>query len=81
MLRFVARFGLVRLIGRRAIPALIVWDLAGVANRTRQIALVDRTLRRGASAARRGIGSAVSRRRRRTSEEGSPPASSDPSDA
>ena len=81
MLRFLARFGLVRLIGRRAVPALIVWDLARVANRIRLIPLVDRTLRRGAGAARRGIGSAVLRRRRRTSAEGPPPASSDPSDA
>ena len=56
MLRFVARFGIVRLVGRRAVPALLVWDLAMLANRARRIPLVDRTLRRGAGAARRGVG-------------------------
>jgi len=58
MLRFVARFGIVRLVGRRAVPVLLVWDLAMLANRTRRIPLVDRTLRRGAGAARRGVGAA-----------------------
>lgn len=65
MLRFVARYGLVRLVGRRAVPALLVWDIATLANKTRQIPLVDRTLRRGVGAARRGLGSAVTGRRRR----------------
>ena len=58
MLRFVARFGIVRLVGRRAIPALLVWDLAMLADRARRIPLVDRALRRGVGAARRGVGSA-----------------------
>ena len=58
MLRYVARFGIVRLVGRRAVPALLVWDLAMLANRSRQIPMVDRTLRRGVGAARRGVGSA-----------------------
>ena len=65
MLRFIARYGLVRLVGRRAVPALLVWDIATLANRTRQFPVVDRALRRGADAARRGLGSAVRGRRRR----------------
>ncbi len=55
MLRFVMRHGLVRLIGRRAVPAMIVWDVAVMANKARQIPIVDRGLRRGAGAARRRI--------------------------
>lgn len=55
MLRFVARHGLVRLIGRRAVPVMLVWDVAMLANRARQIPVVDRGLRRGAGAARRGL--------------------------
>lgn len=62
MLRFVVRYGVVRLIGRRAVPALLAWDLAVVANRARQIPVVERGLRRGAGAVRRGVGSAVRRR-------------------
>lgn len=73
MLRFVARHGLVRLIGRRAVPALLIWDIATLANKTRRIPVVDRTLRRGAGAARRGVGSAVTGRRRRRPRE-TPPA-------
>ncbi|MEA2619846.1 MAG: hypothetical protein QOC97_619, partial [Chloroflexota bacterium] len=72
MLRFVARFGVVRLVGRRAVPALLVWDIAMLANRTRRIPLVDRTLRRGAGAARRGVtsmGASAVRRGRRPSRE------------
>ena len=42
MLRFIARHGLVRVIGGRAVPALMLWDLAMLANRTRQIPVVDR---------------------------------------
>ena len=37
MLRFIARHGLVRMIGGRAVPALLLWDLAMLANRTRRI--------------------------------------------
>ena len=54
MIRFVVRYGLVRVIGRRAIPALMIWDAAVMANRARQIPIVDRTIRRGAGAAMRG---------------------------
>jgi hypothetical protein len=52
MLRFAARYGLVRFAGRRAVPALLAWDLLMLADRTRRIPVVDRTLRRGAGAAR-----------------------------
>jgi len=65
MLRFIARYGIVRLVGRRAVPALLIWDIAVLANKTRQIPVVGRTLRRGAGAARRGLGSTVLGRRRR----------------
>ena len=78
MLRFVARFGIVRLVGRRAVPALLVWDLAMLANRTRRIPLVDRTLRRGVGAARRGVGSAVPGRGRRPSRQRPPDVESAP---
>jgi hypothetical protein len=59
MLRFAMRHGLVRLIGGRAVPLMIVWDVAVLANRARRIPLVDRSLRRGAGAAVRGAGSVV----------------------
>jgi len=65
MLRFIARHGLVRLVGGRAVPALLLWDLAMLANRTRQIPVVDRSLRRGAGAASRRIAAAVDGRPRR----------------
>jgi hypothetical protein len=65
MLRFIARHGLVRIVGGRAVPALLLWDLAMLANRTRQIPVVDRGLRRGAGAASRRIASAVNGRPRR----------------
>jgi hypothetical protein len=81
MLRFIARIGLVRLVGRRTVPALLVWDVAVLTNRVRQIPLVDRALRRGVGATRRAVASTFSRRRRRSTAEGPPPASSDPSEA
>jgi hypothetical protein len=59
MLRFAMRHGLVRLIGGRAVPLMIVWDVAVLANKARRIPLVDRSLRRGAGAAVRGAGSVV----------------------
>ena len=62
MLRFVMRHGLVRLVGGRAVPALMVWDALVLANRARRIPFVDRSLRRGARVARRGVVSAVSSR-------------------
>jgi hypothetical protein len=78
MMRFLIRHGAVRLIGRRAVPALIVWDVAVLANRARQIPMVDRGLRRGAWAARRGAGSvlrgAVRRTRSRHQDERADPA-------
>jgi hypothetical protein len=75
MYRFLLRHGFVRLIGGRAVPVLMVWDLAVVANRIRRIPLVDRSLRRGAGAAWRGVGSAVSSRGRsvRRRRAGDPP--------
>ena len=65
MFRFLVRHGLVRVVGGRLVPALMVWDIAVLANRTRQIPIVDRGLRRGATAARHGVGSAVRRGVRR----------------
>ncbi len=59
MFRFLLRHGLVRVVGGRLVPALMVWDLAVLANKTRRIPIVDRGLRRGASAARGGLGSVV----------------------
>ena len=56
MLRILARHGLVRIIGGRAVPALLIWDLVVLADRTRQIPVVDRGLRRGAGAASHGRG-------------------------
>ena len=64
MLRSVVRYGVVRLIGRRAVPALLAWDLAMLANRARQIPVVERGLRLGVGAAGRGLGSVVRRRGR-----------------
>ena len=51
MLRFLVRHGLVRVVGGRAVPALMLWDAMVMANRVRQIPVVDRDLRRGAGAA------------------------------
>lgn len=59
MLRFVARHGLVRLFAGRAVPVLLVWDLAVLADRTRRIPVVDRSLRRVAGAARQGLGTVI----------------------
>ena len=58
--RYAMRHGMVRLIGGRAVPALLAWDLLMLANRTRQIPVVDRTLRRTATAARELVRAAVS---------------------
>ena len=65
MIRFLLRHGAVRVVGGRLVPALMVWDIAVLANKTRQIPIVDRSLRRGASATRSGLGSAVRRGARR----------------
>jgi hypothetical protein len=60
MLRFLVRHGVVRVVGGRLVPVLLVWDLAVIANRVRQIPAVDRGLRRGATAASRKVVSTVS---------------------
>jgi hypothetical protein len=60
LLRFLVRHGFVRVVGGRLVPILMVWDLAVIANRVRQIPAVDRGLRRGAAAASRKAASAVS---------------------
>ena len=52
MLRFLVRRGVVRFAGRRAVPAMLAFDLLVLANRTRQLPIVDRNLRHGAGAAR-----------------------------
>ena len=62
MFRFIARHGLVRLIGGRAVPALMLWDLAVLANRARQIPVVERNLRRGVDAAGSRFAGAVAGR-------------------
>jgi hypothetical protein len=64
MVRFVLRHGLVRLVGGRAVPALYIWDIVILADRTRRIPIVDRGLRRGAGAVRRGLGAAFAGRPR-----------------
>jgi hypothetical protein len=64
MLRFAARYGLVRMAGRRVLPVLMVWDAMVMANKVRQIPVVDRGLRRGAGAARRRVAGAVAGRTR-----------------
>lgn len=51
MLRLLLRHGIVRVVGRRAMPVLLLWDIAVLANKARQIPAVDRGLRRGAAAA------------------------------
>ncbi|HLO36649.1 MAG TPA: hypothetical protein VK194_11220 [Candidatus Deferrimicrobium sp.] len=63
MVRFLLRHGAVRLIGGRAVPALMLVDLALLANRARRVPIVDRNLRRGVGAARRGAESAITDRR------------------
>lgn len=65
MYRFLMRRGLARLIGGRAVPALMLWDLAVMANRARRIPVVDRTLRRGAGATRSRLVSVLPARPRR----------------
>src|SRR3982751_849401 len=62
MMRFLLRHGAVRLIGGRAIPALMLIDLAMLANRARRNPIVDRNLRRGAAAEARARVAAMSDR-------------------
>jgi hypothetical protein len=59
MLRFLLRHGAVRMIGGRAVPVLMLWDLAMLANRARKIPVVDRGLRRGAAATGRRVSSTL----------------------
>ena len=63
MFRFLVRHGMVRMVGGRAVPVLLAWDLLVLANRTRRIPIVDRSLRRGASAAGRRAAAFADRRR------------------
>jgi len=49
--RWLVRYGAVRVVGRRALPVLMLWDAAVMANRVRRIPAVDRTIRRGAASA------------------------------
>src|SRR5262245_53222856 len=51
MWRWLVRYGAIRVVGRRALPVLMLWDAAVMANKVRRIPAVDRTLRRGAAAA------------------------------
>lgn len=51
MMRWLLRYGAIRIVGRRAVPVLMLWDAAVLANKARRIPVVDRTLRRGAAAA------------------------------
>ena len=63
MMRFLLRHGAVRLIGGRAIPALMLFDLAMLANRARKVPVVDRNLRRGAGAVQRKASEAMTGQR------------------
>ena len=63
MMRLLLRHGLVRLIGGRAVPALMLIDLALLANRARKVPVVDEALRRGAGAAQRRASEAFTGRR------------------
>jgi len=69
MMRFLLRHGAVRLIGGRAVPALMLIDLAMLANRTRKVPFVDRNLRRGAGAVQRRATTVVAGRRARRAED------------
>jgi hypothetical protein len=51
MMRWLLRYGAIRLVGRRVVPVLMVWDAAVLANKARQIPAVDRALRRSVAAA------------------------------
>ena len=76
MMRFLLRHGAVRLIGGRAVPALMLIDLAMLANRTRKVPVVDRTLRRGVGVVQRRAGTVIAGRRQATIVE-TPPHRSD----
>jgi len=69
MMRFLLRHGAVRLIGGRAVPALMLIDLAMLANRARKVPVVDRNLRRGAGAVQRKAAEAMAGRREQPDEE------------
>jgi hypothetical protein len=81
MWRWALRYGAIRVVGRRALPVLMLWDAAVLANKARQIPAVDRNLRRGVSAAAKGAesilvgrqfrGPAMGRRRPATGRDGS----------
>ena len=61
MLKFLIRAGLIRVVGRRAVPALMLIDVAMLANRARRIPVVDRNLRRGAAAVADQVASRLER--------------------
>ena len=69
MMRFLLRHGAVRLIGGRAVPALMLIDLAVLANRTRKVPVVDRNLRRGVGAVQRRATTVVASRRARHADD------------
>ena len=73
MMRFLLRHGAVRLIGGRAVPALMLIDLAMLANRTRKVPVVDRNLRRGVGAVQRRATTVVAGRRARRAEDRAAP--------
>lgn len=73
MMRFLLRHGAVRLIGGRAVPALMLIDLAMLANRARKVPVVDRNLRRGAGALGRKANQAMTGRRPRRTDAEDPP--------
>lgn len=51
MWRWLVRYGAIRVVGRRAVPVLMLWDAAVMANRVRRLPPVDRALRKGAATA------------------------------
>ena len=73
MMRFLLRHGAVRLIGGRAVPALMLIDLAMLANRTRKVPVVDRNLRRGVGVVQRRATTIVAGRRSATPDQTPPP--------
>ena len=50
--KYAARHGLIRVIGGKAVPALLAWDMLMLANRTRRNPYVDRVLRKSFAVAR-----------------------------
>ena len=80
MLKFLIRAGLIRVVGRRAIPALMLIDVAMLANRARRIPVVDRNLRRGAAAVADQVASRLERWPAPSREPGPGPAADRPAE-